>query len=161
MKTSSPCHLISPLLRTRRGSNSAADDGSSRGWDKSAPTAGSTAPAGPGQRLVRALMVELGAELVEAALRNCASGRRAGAFERTMHPLKAPVLLRPAGLDALGHDGELDLPQRQPAQSPRSHRGERRAVVRAYRARRPILPEQPLQLAAAVGVVGPSRLLEA
>src|SRR5271170_1163867 len=100
------------------------------------------------QRLMRPLLVELGAELIEAPLlRRRTGGGRVGALglERAMHPFMPSVLLRLARLDPLGHNPELDPPYRQPAQAAGAHRGERRAVVRAHRAGQAVLPEHPLQ----------------
>src|SRR5260370_23925278 len=116
------------------------------------------------ERLMRALMIDLGAERIEAPLLGRRGGGwRAGALdlEGPMHSFMASVLLRLAGLDSLRRNAELDPPHREPAQSSRSYRGERRAVVRANRVRQSLLSEHPLQLAAAVGVVRPRHRLSA
>ena len=86
------------------------------------------------ERFVRPLLVELGTELIQAALLGVTGGGRwAGALglERAMHPFVTAVLLRLAGCDALGDDPQLDPPHRQSAQSGRAQRGERRAIVGA------------------------------
>ena len=66
---------------------------------------------GPGvQALMRALVIEHVAKVIEAALLR-AKGRRRRfrrvLLERAMHPLMATVLLRSACLNALMHDPEL------------------------------------------------------
>ena len=117
------------------------------------------------ERLMRPLLIELGAELIAAALlgRRGGRGRRTGTLglERAMHALVAAVLLRLAGRDALRCDAELDPPDREPAKSAGSDRGERRTVVGAQRARQAIILKRPLQRVAAVRVVGPRHHLRA
>lgn len=88
------------------------------------------------QRLVRTLLVVLAAELVEAALLGAPVGRhrRHGLLlQGQVHALVASVLLRMRRLDALGHDAQLDPPQRQSGSSGNPQRGKGRAVVGANR----------------------------
>src|SRR6204780_875797 len=65
------------------------------------------------QSFMRALLVVLLAKLVETRLlRAPIAGRRLSRFlfQRPMHPLMAPVLLRLAGLDVFGRDPQFDQP---------------------------------------------------
>src|SRR5271167_2577981 len=97
------------------------------------------------ERLVRAIVVEIVAEAVEARL---LFGRRGGRWtrglrlERGMHALVTPILLRRAGLDALQTNAQLDPVHRKPGQTARAGaRGKRGAVVAADRARQTQLVE--------------------
>ena len=62
------------------------------------------------QALMRVLVIEYVAEVIEAALlcaKGCRRRFRRVLLQRAMHPLMAPVLLRSACLNALMHDPEL------------------------------------------------------
>ena len=68
------------------------------------------------QTLVRALVVEDVAKVVEAALlcaKRCRRRFRRVLLEGAMHPLMATVLLRSACLNALMHDPELHPAERE------------------------------------------------
>src|SRR6266567_2205655 len=62
-------------------------------------------------------------------------------FQRAMHTLVPAVLLRMPGLDALGHDAQLDPPHRQTRQPGQRPRSKRRAVVGADGLRQAVLAE--------------------
>src|SRR6266700_2308665 len=62
-------------------------------------------------------------------------------FQRAMHTLVPAVLLRMPGLDALGHDAQLDPPHRQTRQPGQRPRSKRRAGVGADGLRQAVLAE--------------------
>jgi len=96
--------------------------------------------------LVRALVVELLAKDIEAALlRRQAAGRRTRRLrlQRAMHSFMPAVLRRAAGLDELRQDAQANPPRRELRQPRQRRGGEGHAVVRANPFRQPILLEQP------------------
>src|ERR1700678_2803832 len=75
------------------------------------------------QALMRALVVEHVAKVIEAALlcaKGCRRRFRRVLHQRAMHPLMATVLLRSACLNALMYDSELHPAEREPASGPTS-----------------------------------------
>src|ERR1700688_4359740 len=116
------------------------------------------------ERLVWPLLVELAAEAFEALLlilEGC--GRRRGGFslEGAMHALVPTVLLRLAGLDPLGRDGQLYSPHRQRRQTTRADRRKGRTVVATDRPRQAELAKCRLEGRAHVIVIGPKQSLAA
>ena len=106
------------------------------GFDPSGegPSGGTVELGGPlhVERLVGAKLVELEAEGVELALLEgqAAGGRDRGLpLEGAMNALVDGVLLRPAGLDELGIDAELDEPDGEGGEPGQGAGGEGRAVV--------------------------------
>jgi len=98
------------------------------------------------ERLVRAKLVELLAEGVELALLEgqAAGGRDRGLpLEGAMNALVDGVLLRPAGLDELGVDAELDEPDGEGGETSQGAGGEGDAVVGADAVGQTELLEEP------------------
>src|SRR5216684_2414299 len=84
------------------------------------------------QRLMRPLVIELVAEVIEALLLGSErGGRRLGGFclEGLVHAFMPPVLLGLARHNAHWGDAQLDPPHRQPAQAAGGQRGERRSII--------------------------------
>src|SRR4051794_4107487 len=87
------------------------------------------------ERLVRSLLVEGGAECIEAPLllaQRCRRRARGVLLEREVHALVPAILLRTAWLDPLRQHAGLDQPPPEPRQPARRHTGERRAVIGAH-----------------------------
>src|SRR5712692_668695 len=108
------------------------------------------------QRLVRPLVVEDVAKLVEAALLGPPRrlrGLRGFLLESEMHPLMPSIFFGVSGPDALRLDAELDPPHRQPRQPGGRGRGERRPIVGAHGARQAILAKRRLEQWAHVALV--------
>ena len=88
------------------------------------------------QRLVRALLVVVSAEVVKADLLfgpACCRRARGLRLERAMHPLVATVFLRRCRTDEMRLDTELEPPRRELGQPAGPARAERRAIVAADR----------------------------
>jgi hypothetical protein len=66
-------------------------------------------------------------------------------LEGTVESFMPPVLLGMSGLDALGHNPQLDPPHGQRRQSTSAYRGERRAVVSADSQRQAVFPKNALK----------------
>src|SRR5216684_2283294 len=84
------------------------------------------------QRLMRPLVIELVAEVIEAPLLGSErGGRRLGGFclEGLVHAFMPPVLLGLARHNAHWGDAQLEPPHRQPAQAAGGQRGERRTII--------------------------------
>src|SRR5688572_19156032 len=98
------------------------------------------------QRLVTAFVVELLQERIVATLlcQQILLGRHC-ILQSAMHALMTSVLGRPAWLDSLWFDAQLDPPLRQLADTTQNQRGERGSVVGADHLRQPKLPKDPLK----------------
>src|ERR1700722_17299404 len=94
---------------------------------------------------MRALLIELAAEGVEAALLRAHGGRRWSrrfGFESSMHALVASVFLRLSRLDQLRQDAEAYPPSREARQSGERIRSKGHAIVGANELRQPELVEE-------------------
>ena len=83
------------------------------------------------QRFVRALVVVFLPKPIEAHLLGLeigAGGTCRLGFQRAMHPLVAPVLLRRGRRDQLGEDPQPNPPHRQRRQAPERGRREEHAL---------------------------------
>src|SRR5216684_5218393 len=112
------------------------------------------------QRLMRPLVIELVAEVIEALLLGSErGGRRLGGFclEGLVHAFMPPVLLGLARHNAHWGDAQLDPPHRQPAQAAGGQRGERRTIIGEQHLRQAALAKEPLKCAPAACIVGRDR----
>src|SRR3954454_8584416 len=106
---------------------------------------------------MRPLLVVANPKLIERSLlgpKRSPRRPRCLALERAVEALLAPVLLRLAGLDALGPDAELHPPDGEPTETSRTDGSEGRAVVRSQASREAELQERRLEHASDEPLVG-------
>src|SRR6266852_477767 len=104
------------------------------------------------QGFVRALMVKLCTEIIEAALLGRERGRRrlrGFCLEGLVHAFMPPVLLGLARHNAHRRDAQLDPPHRQSAQAAGRQRGKRRTIIGEQYLRQAALAKEPLECAPA------------
>ena len=97
---------------------------------------------------MRALVVELGFEAVEAAVlpgEGGGWGARGFLLQRPVHALVPAVLLRVPQFDELGVDAKMNPPDRESAQPSDGRRREGRPVVGTHDRGKAVLLEQPVQ----------------
>src|SRR5947199_2526359 len=103
------------------------------------------------ERFMGPALVELAPPALETRLLARAGGTRRArrfGFERAMHPLMHPVLLRRTALDPLRANAEVQPPDRERRQAAERVRGrEGNAVIGANDARQPVVGEAALKAA--------------
>src|SRR6266436_7227289 len=112
------------------------------------------------QGFVRALMVKLCTEIIEAALLGGERGRRrlrGFRLEGLVHAFMPSVLLGLARHDAHRRNAQLDPPHRQSAQAAGRQRGKRRTIIGEQYLRQAVLAKKPLECAPAACIVGGDR----
>src|SRR6266849_2731295 len=112
------------------------------------------------QGFVRALMIKLCTEIIEAALLGRERGRRrlrGFCLEGLVHAFMPPVLLGLARHNAHWRNAQLDPPHRQSAQAAGRQRGKGRTIIGEQHLRQAALAKKPLELTAAAFIVGRGR----